>query len=353
MSGTNWNITKMDEGFIRPQAMVGAVVMNGCVHTNLCNQARRQAAPYYSKASGIYNNNQATVNHGDIVWTQTRPNVTLNMGASATNAIRLQAVSVLNGHGLASDGEEAGAQAFLDSISVLGIAEVPHTPNNQGYFNILRGGIFTVLNNSKWTIQVGDYVMAYAPKRSELKDGGAGKEADHYGQAKLWFKTYDPLMHSLTGKPIYQALRAGDKSGHLPAYKKTCHKLLDSVKAMSMTTMAVCFDRLKNRGLIAPGASKQAFLTAMVDDLTNKKDREVHDDLIEKLFVLYSKPGSEVAGPDAKQPLNRMQREGMDQFLTQSALLHHYVHKNVIGQAMSTADPQHNFSIQLINYSKG
>lgn len=340
----------MDEGFIRPRAMTGAVVVNGTVHTNLCNQARREKAPYYPHATGVYNNNQATINHGDIVFTITRPNVTLNMGSTSTNAIRLQGAAILNGHGRASDGEEHGNEVFMQSITVLGIAEVPQTPNAQGYFNILRGGIFTVRNNSKWTIQVGDYVMAYAPKLSELKDGGHGKEADRYGEAKLWFKTYDPLCHSLTGKPIYKALRAGDKGGHLPQYMATCRSLIKSVKDMSMTVMSTCFKKMKKDGLIAAAVDEQRFLKSMVADMDTPA---IHDEIIDRLFVLYSQPGHDVAqGENARHELNKRQREGMDHFLTQSALLHHYVHKNVIGQAITTAGPQRNFDIQMINYSK-
>lgn len=350
MAGTNWNITKMDEGFIRPQAMVGAVVMNGAVHTNLCNQARREKAPYWPHASSVHCNNQAKIDHGDIVFTLTRPHPTLNMGSSSSNAIRLQGVSVLNGHGRADAGEEHGHEVFMENVSVLGIAEVPHTPNNQGYFNILRGGIFTVRNNSKWTIQVGDYVMAYAPKLCELKDGGAGKEADRYGEAKLWFKTYDPHQHSLTGKPIYRALTAGDNGGHLPLYKATCHKLLKSVKDMSMVVMACCFKKLKTAGLIAATANENTFLETMVKEMDTVA---TNADIRDKLFVLYSGPQHDIvrgAGGGAKNALNRRQREGLDQFLLQGALLHHYVYKNVLGQAMSTADPQRNFSIQLMNY---
>jgi len=348
MAGTNWNITKMDEGFIRPQAMVGPVVMNGAVHTNLCNQARREKAPYYPHASSTYSNNQSTINHGDIVFTLTRPNVTLNMGSNSTNAIRLQAVAILNGHGKASDGEEHGHEVFMENVTVLGIAEVPYTPNNQGYFNILRGGIFTVRNNSKWTIQVGDYLMAYAPKLCELKDGGAGKEADRYGEAKLWFKTFDPLCHSLCGKQVYRALRAGDNSGHLPKYVETCKAFMKSAKGIAMTVMACCFKKMKRDGLIAAGVDSAPFLDAMVADMESAATTH---NIEEKLFVLYSGPRNDVVpGAQPKNKLNKMQRESTDLFFTSASVLHHYVKKNVIGQAMSTADPQRNFSIQMINY---
>jgi hypothetical protein len=338
----------MDENFIRPQAMVGPVIMNGAVHQNLCNLARREKNPYYKQAANVHSNNQNKIKHGDIVFTLTRPCAALGSGQNANNANRLQGAAILNGHGK-DTGRDNDNEIFMESVSILGIAEVPigAAPNAQGYFNIIRGGILTVLNNSKWTIQVGDYVMAYAPKRSEIQDGGAGKEADKAGEATLWFKTYDPQQNSLTPKPIWQALTDDENAGHLPQYLATCKSLFNSVKDMSLTVMASCYDELKTAA--AASTSPGAFMTTMekiVDD--KKRERKLIDDL----FVLYS--GAQPIDPSKanNKGINKRQREGLGQFLTQSALLHHYVHKNVIGQAMSTADPRHNFSLQLTNYGR-
>jgi hypothetical protein len=346
MAGTAWNIAKLDEGYIRPQVMVGAVVMNGAVHQNLCNQARREQAPYWPKAASIHSNNQEKISHGDIVFTLTKSHPSLNMGNNITNAIRLQGVAILNGHG--KDGHVDGNEIFMDNITVLGIAEVPKTPNNQGFFNLIRGGILTVRNNSMWTIQPGDYLSAYAPSRAELPNCGAGLEADKYGEAKLCFKKYDPLVNSLTGKSIYRALTSDNKSGHLPRYLETCQALLKSIKSIAMITMGACFKKIKSTVEGAPHLTEQAFLSTMMKEMDDNED-----DLVDKLFVLYSDSMMhklDKAGLPTS-PINKAQREGIDQFLRASAQLQHYVFKNVKWQAMTYADPKKNMSVQCIDYA--
>lgn len=341
-----YNITKMDEGFIRPQAMVGPVIMNGGVHTNLCSRARTAKAPYYPLAIGTFSNNQANISHADLVFTVIRTTVALHANNSS-NAIRLLGISTLNGLGEAVPG---GNEILLDNLNVLGFAEVPNTPNNQGYYNIIAGGILTVRNNSKWTIQVGDYLMAYAPTLEEAKDGGHGREADKYGERKLWLKTYDPVANSLTGKPIYRALKDGKKAGCVPPYIETAKGYLSGAKDQSLSVMSACFDSIKEEFQGGKVPNHQGFLLAMCAEMDKpKKTEEIRD----KLFVTYSGAQHKLDSQGAPNSLlNKRQAEGTDKFLLSGNLLHHYVHKNVLCQAMSTADPTKNLSVQMIRYSK-
>jgi hypothetical protein len=350
---TNWNIMKMDEGFIRPQVMVGPVIINGGVHNTLCLRARGKAAPYYPNATGVYGNNHGNVVHGDLVFTLMRPTVGMST-SSSQNAIRVLGVSVLNGHG--DDVQDGGNEMLMQEINVWGIAEVPKTPNNQGFFNIIRGGIMTVRNNSKWTIQVGDYVQAYAPTREELKDGGSGNECDAYGQANLWLAPYYPAQHSLTVKPIYRALKAkreGKTTGYLKPYLATCDSLVKSIVDMSVVVMGTCYKKIKAQAarLGTTDADTITFMERMIEELAVPS---VRNEVMDRLCVPYS--GANMLfqpGKDTKTSVvNRTQKECLDRFTRQTALLHHYVHKNVIGQAVSTGEPRRNFSMQFVRYAK-
>jgi hypothetical protein len=360
---TDFNIVKMNENRIRPQKMVGAVIINGGIHTHLCSRARSKAAPYYPAASGIYGNNQNAVVQGDLVFTLMRPTVGMAIQPSNQNAIRVLGVAVLNGHG---DDQDDGNEILMQEINVWGIAEVPETPNTQGFFNIIRGGILTVRNNSKWTIQAGDYVQAYAPTREELKDGGSGKECDAYGQATLWLAPYDAAKHSLTLKPVYRALKAkreGKTQGYLKPYLKTCDMLVDSICDMSVVVMGTCFKKLRrefttNINRYPESGGEIAFMTEMINHLKrdDKKPNPQREEIIDRLSVPYSgaaklfEPGK--VADVRTSPINRCQKECLDRFFRQSAILHHYVHKNVIGQAVTTGERGRDFSFQFKNYAR-
>ena len=170
-----FNMPRMDEKFINPQTKQGPVVLNGVLHSALILRARNSTAPYYDRATGIDFQNQSKIARGDVVFTLLNSYACMaamsndGYGPKGDNH-RVKCISVLNGLGV---DRPDGNERLMDAIQPIGIAEVGNGgPNAQGYFNIIAGGVLTVLNNGKDVINVGDWVECYAPTKEEAENGG-------------------------------------------------------------------------------------------------------------------------------------------------------------------------------------
>ena len=326
---------------MKKQKVVGAVICNGRIHAALVAQAKTKQRPYYPRATGSSADNMNFVSNGDILFTfrgaSSRMSALSRTGDKSDNN-KIKCISVLNGLG----DKDSDNVELMHDLEIVGVAEMG-TDNNGGHlFNVIRGGIFTVENNSNETIDVGDWVQAYAPTKLEAEEGGRQRRPDAEGEIKLWYKRFKPEDHAATPKSMYKCLTRGDGTGdYSHDYIEYCDAMVRA--EIENSTLAVWTTSENNL------ASTEAHYKYL-NTTSGKKQ------FINNLFARYQ-PGKVLARkPDGVAPfaqrLEQMKQESAGLLLVATGLLVNNVHNKVLGKATSSALPGHNFSLQLCSYGK-
>lgn len=338
-------ITKLQEDHIRRQSTVGAVVVNGEINKTLVSMARQSPNAYYKFAVGSDSNNFEKIEGGDIVFTIRNNEHSINTySQNMTNSHnKLKGVSVLNGLGKHCEKKDNGNLKLMQRIEILGIAEMGNINNSSQLYTILRGGEVQVTNNWCGTIEPNTWLMAWAPNRKELLEGGKRKQSDRNGVAKLQYKPYDPIKNALKSKQIYDCLKADDDEDYTKTYRRTCKRFKQTIKDMTLVVIASQLDNIRKS--VAAKSDNVQCLKEIEKLFEDKKEDEK---IQEYLFAAQS--SKYIEGKTKNSSLNQKQVSSVDAFLCSVSVLHHDTVNLIIGKSLNAAAPGKDFVIDLKDY---
>lgn len=360
-----WNRPETNKNFMNPTRVVGDVLVNGIIDRTQVIHAVYNQAPLYPMPHGMTVQDIETVRRGDIVYNIIQENrsnqlTTSNYNSSNDNTT-VSALSSLNGQGT------KGQRNIMQKILPMGLAYMETDVNKEPRYNIHIGGVHTTINNGDRVINTGDWVMAYAPTVDEVErgSGGRGKIADKNKLVTLWFRPYDPSIHKVSPKQIYECLKqieAGNDrdSDYLESYKTQCKSFVDSSLNMSMVVMNAVsknpslMNQLRNLDPNNKG-SKVKFFTEMMQTFGHsgvQKDKKLKNDkarkdLIDDLFINHSDKKERLF---SKGELDNIHADTAGLFLETQAVFHNDVVKNVKWKATSGARPKENINLQFAAY---
>lgn len=363
--------------FVSPLRSVGLVVSNGKVSQDMVNSAFTNTTPYYPLSDTAARDFVGIVGRGQIVFQSNDSRVNGCLAMSSTDPgymerenSTMKGMTILNGSGdNALDNYD-----FLNTIQVLGIVEMGNEMNCRDRFNILSGGITDVKNESNTTINNGDWLLAYPPRRDEISKGG-GKcrtNDEKNGVVHLWYKKYEPELHRFQLKQIYTCLLdTQNTKNYLPAYRDNCRQMIDSVSGMFMTMFYKNLSEIR-RVLAGPDATRikcEADLLAFILAKTGHSEFRSHPDykqsdvneMIDALFVPFSTNSRNATeyifteddeGATKRQKalmkhLNGIQTKSTGAYLESVAYFVNLLKRQLVGQARSTARPGDDFSLLI------
>jgi len=370
------NITPK-HNFASPLRSVGLVVSNGKVSQEMVNAAQSNLTPYYPLSDTLSRDLVGIVGRGQIVYqsNDSRTNGCLianstDIGYMERENSTMKGLTILNGQG----DNALSNYDFMNTIQVLGVVEMGNDSNCIERFNILSGGICDVKNESNCTINNGDWLIAYAPDRNELKQGGGKcRTADEKnGTYHLWYKKYEPELHRFQLKQIYACLLdTRSEKRYLPAYRRSCQQLMDSVSGMFMTLFAKNLSEIKRvlagpkEGRVECDADLLAFLLAKTGHSEFRSHPDYSEEnvrgVIDALFVPFSTNNQNVVeylfeldpeGSTKRQKtlmkhLNGVQSKSMGAYLESVSYFVNLLKHQLVGQARSTARPGDDFSLLI------
>jgi hypothetical protein len=364
--------------FVSPLRSVGTVVSNGGVSKEMVNHAYTNRTPKWGLAENIQRDMVGVVKRGEIIY---QLHDTRAFGAVSSCSVdpqymerentTLKGLTILNGQG---DNALSNFD-FMNTIQVLGIVEMSNEDNHRGLFNVVSGGIHDVRNNGNETINVGDYVYAYAPDPLERKQGG-GKmtNADEkHGIVKLWYKPYHPEMHRFQMKQIYECLKDVNKAkNYMPLYRRHCNQFVDATAGMAMTYFKAILPSIRKAlsgadtsmrastdhelcALFLAKAGHSEFRTHPNADLELKQEIiDYHavpfsSDSKNKAKFLFSPDDDNLTkrDKDLMKKLNSVQQKSPGLYLETMSYLLKQTENLIMGQAKSSARPGFDFSLML------
>lgn len=369
--------TNPKHNFVSPLRSVGLVVSNGKVSQEMVNAAYGNSTPYYPLSDTASRDLVGIVKRGQIVYqsNDSRVNGCLSSNSSDIGYMErenstMKGLTILNGSG----DNALSNYDFMNTIQVLGIVEMGNDASCIERFNILSGGICDVKNESNCTINNGDWLIAYAPDRNELKQGGGKIRTDDEKNNvyHLWYKKYEPELHRFQLKQIYACLLDSRcEKRYLPAYRRNCQQLMDSIAGMFMTIFAKNLSEIK-RVLTGPkdarfdcDADLLAFLLAKAGHSEFKSHPDYNEEqvrgIIDSLFVPFSTNKQNVVeylfemDPEGltkrektlMKHLNGIQSKSMGAYLESVSAFVNLLKHQLVGQARSTARPGDDFSLLI------
>lgn len=365
--------------FISPLRSVGTVVSNGKVSQEMVTSAYTNRTPYWGLAEGTFKDTVGVMKRGEIVYQLHDRRALGSFNSCSTDPqyierenTTLKGLTILNGQG----DNTLSNYDFMNTIQILGIVEMSNDMNCNPRLNIISGGIHDVRNNGNQTINVGDSVMVYAPSKDEIHKG-AGKSAhadEKAGVVKLWYIPYDPSIHRLQMKQLWECL--SDLSAcknYLPAYRHTCHQFMDSTLGTSMVVYTKLMPEIRRRisGPMSERIDDDAELIAHLlaksghSQLKNHPgaDPVMKKEIIDALFVPFSTNSKNAAQylfaddgaaapltkreKELRKRLNTIQQESTGKAIEAFSRFVMQVRNLIIGQAKSTARPGDDFSLML------
>lgn len=329
---------------INPSRKTGIVILDGQVHGTINTNADNACNPYYPHALGIDLKCYKKVTNGSIAFTLIHSDRSINAllnnslvqrGDAFNNNKQVGAIDCLNGLG---DGERSN-WAVMAKIVVLGIVEQGGVNE---YFNIIRQGILTVMNNGDQTIQQGDDVVAYAPCVDELDNSGLKTRELANGVTRLWFRPFDRQKHSLMPHgvlPCMQALASKNEAelaGYLPPFKKLCCSLERGVRDLAVVVVgAVGRDRVQS--LLDDSRGDAEFLDGLQQEMATAAFRTR---LPNYLFPAQSAQGKWLEpGARAESALNRLQAQACGRYMRALQDMEVEMRRCRVGVALSHALP--------------
>ena len=380
---SHWNRNRTNEKFINPERERGQVILNGAIDKHIvalgspaCNRT-----PMHKLAEGQLRERRDKVERGDLIYTYV--NATNQLSVMDCNSFlnraasdRATGVSVINGQGI----KGAKPEVMMQQVVILGLAEMPNDENDKEVFNIATGGIYNVRNNGDETINANEIVIGYWPSPAEVARGTNGGQTrtpgEKQGEVKLWFKPYRDSIHKDQPKQIYECLLdENHEQPYLPAYRKHCRAYLDSVLGSSLICMQHMLPQLQALLEASNGTLTAEDWTELLrrmghsefaaSETWTNNDREeydlLRDDLLAKLFMPFSMYKRRREDPrlfagdkltQMQTNLNAIQVKAPSQFIHSSRYFIKELDRHVVGQALSTAAPGKDFTIQLKTYSR-
>lgn len=371
---TEWCNPKRD--FVSATRSVGTVISNGKISAEMVNHAISNQTPYYPLADGPFRTALTTVQRGEIVF-QSHDSRIASCASSCSSDpyfierenCTMKGLTIMNGQG------DSSLTNFdlANTMQVMGIVEMDN--NCRELFNVVSDGIHDVRNNGNETITVGDTVIAYFPTLDELMLGG-GKNRHKEENArvvKAWYKPYKPGLHAFTVKGIYQCLMDRQNTkGYLPAYRRACHQLYDSMAGTSMVMIARILPDLRN-ALTGPQAntvysSDAEVLSFILAKIGHSKFRTANGadparkvEIVDSLFVPFStnsrnateylfpqnQDGASKRDRGLMRQLNDVQQESTSLLLDVIRQFQEQRDNQIVGRAKSTALPGYDFSLKV------
>lgn len=360
----------IDEDFIAPVTPVGEVLVNGAIATGSVIAAMQNKNARYPLPSGQSLEMVGRVRRAAIVYRLVDENDYLENSFERYSNTTVAGLTALNGQGHANESQAS----FMSRIQVIGIAQQETEQNGSKLFNIHIGGVYTMINNSDRDIAAGDWLMAYAPRPDEVKQGGRGKEHDANGYVELWMVPYDPSIHQATSAHIYACLsehnierdartNTMDTGAYLQEYVSMCDHLLDSF--MDLGLIFVEF-MVKNNLVTVNGAATDAqrhtIYANLLTQLGNTQFYTQHgtqpalrQQYLEALFLdrlvqkgdIYKRANYFPGNDKQQRTLRECQLEAVSLGLTEQANFVHSITKHVFAKAITSAAPKKNLQVQL------
>lgn len=338
--GTIWNDNQLNSNFIHPKRSVGEVVFNAKINGCMVVQGTHNRTPIWPLPNGQALEMMRKTRRGDIVWAYTNEYQTSNLMKSSSTHSNVETDTIeglvsINGHG--QNKEEN--HDFMSRIYPIGIASIPNDKNETDRFMCQFGGIVTTINNGSQRINAGDYVRAYAPSLDERLEGGRGEEVDKNGVMTLWYMPYKPEDHRWTTRNIQRSLLA-DRGTHTDAFKKASVTLIQQLIRTSVIVQSVMGSTaaLKNNWdelVRASGNAKQS------DNIISKLTTDEKTNILNVLVPALCEDDNRTK---LQSPISTM-------LISQAWLVKNQL-KNVLGKAVTSADPRKNFEIELCGYAK-
>ena len=334
--------------------------------------AMQNKSPLYPLPTGQFVDMVGKVRIADIVYRFIDDNEYVNSSYERYSNTTTAGLSSINGQGYAGESQ----QSFLARIQVLGLAFMENDINGSKLFNIHCGGLYTVVNTGNEDICAGDWVIVYAPRMDEIKEGGRGEDADANGVITLWLKPYHPAIHQNTPRHIYSCLTRlnsgfgvhSTKEGksYLPEYEDQCNHLFDSL----LDTGMIFVEFLKRHGLIefkiestkndsaklyAPLFEKLGHTRFYKESLV---DSILRQEMLNAFFLAqltrktddYDDANYFSGQSDDHKLLRNCQLEAISIALAEQARFIHTITKNIIGKAVTSMAPKKNGQLQLCSY---
>lgn len=343
MRGTIWNENQLNSNFIHPKRSVGQVLFNGKINGPMAIQGTHNRHPLYPIPNGQYLEMMRKARRGDIVWAYSNEHHVGNLMKSSSQLPNIETDTIeglvsINGHGQA-DKKETNHE-FLSRIYPLGIAFMENDKNETDRFNCHVGGIDTICNNGNQRINAGDWVMAYAPSRDEVETyaGGRGEEADKNGVLTLWYVPYRPQDHKFTCNNIQKCLLETKNNKFTSQFKEASMLMMRELIKCAIATQAAIENTNPKLWSDLQAKSKTAGFDSYLRELTTD-DTNGPTNLMKNLVpALCSNTAKQIS------PVGNM--------LIAQAWLIKNVTKNIMGKAVTSADPRKNFEIQQMRYAK-
>lgn len=351
MSSRPWNNgTDTTVAYMHPQKPVGTIVFNGRLNTTLASMAKTRTNPQYDRGLGSTIDNMDYVKDGDLLYTFSGTGASIHAMSRSSHRndyTAVQCLSVLNGQG------EAGMSndALMTTIEFVGVCEMGTKVTGNSLFNIIRGGIRTMLNNGTETVNVGDWLMIYAPTQKEVREraGGSGLVDDDNGEVKLQMRPFRVEMHKHTPKAVYECLRRMSEAD-TPFDASAVTASGPGEGGYSLEFAESCLDFLES-------AMQLAALGRLAAGGTEQEAQDLYDALaadrvgfMNVLFEAYRAdwsppPGS--AEPRLPRTLSTFRKEAVGLHLFSVGRFCDALMSRIFGKAMTTAMPKHNVSVHI------
>ena len=267
MSFTMTSSAPRNENFIAPITASGQVLLNGGIAMGpVIGATTGRKDPLYDPPQGQYIDMVSKVRVADVVYRFVDDYDRVQTGFERTSTLTVTGLSSLNGQGYRSD--EKNMSAFMRRIQPMGLAFMENDKNGSSVFNIHTGGLYTIVNLSNQYIGAGDWLMAYAPRRAEVKEGGRGEDADRNGVVTLWLIPYRPEIHQITPHGIHTCLIEGlsresdmprhDMKTYIADYEHMCNAYLDSLMIVGMVYTELFLGFAQGGGGVGAGVLERA-----------------------------------------------------------------------------------------------
>lgn len=349
MSSRPWNNgTDTTVAFMHPQKAVGTIIHNGRLNTTLASMAKTRTNPLYDRGLGSTIDNMDYVRNKDLLYTFSGTGASIHAmsrSSQRNDYTAIQCLSALNGQGEAGQSNDQ----LMTQIEFVGVCEMGTKETGNSLFNVIRGGIHTMLNNGPETINVNDWVMIYAPSRQEVADrvGGSGLVDDDNGEVKLQIRPFRVEHHKHTPKSVYACLKAMSESDQ-PFVPSAVAALGPGEAGWSLEYAEACLDFLESAMQLA------ALGVATVQD--DAAGQQLYDNLMADrvafmnvLFEQYLADWAVPAAGELRQAgtVAQFRREAVGLHLFSTGRLVDSLMARVFGKALTTAMPKHNISVHI------
>jgi hypothetical protein len=233
---SEWNSPPFNEGGIMPMHPHGIVMHNGVTDDTALLIASRNPNPYYKLPGGPSTKSTEVLKNGEIVFRLRHAikNTSFEFRSpnGRTDDIGVPGISALNGQGVAGNWGK-----LRQEIVILGLIFQQTDRNFTNRWNLHTGGLYTIRNSGNKNIPPASWVMAYLPKEEEIGTNKARDEDERNGRITLWTAPYDPTIHKLVPKNIYECLSNLANQSYLNSFKRASCLFETSLLQVTVVTL--------------------------------------------------------------------------------------------------------------------